>query len=88
MRFLGRAKIRLDAEMQLHGSARKPTSTASREVGGFGDLGHAECVDVKCACPIFLRRRHRELYVVDRRERVGHRLKSLGFSSSRNFLKR
>src|SRR5271165_6640804 len=64
-----RAKIELDAEVELHVAASEPRTTPLCRFGRFGELGHAERSAVKRTRPLFFALRHRELHVIDAHKR-------------------
>src|SRR5579872_1465628 len=76
MRFLRRNKL------------REPAAAAAGKFRRFGKFRHAEHAAEKRSRVIFTSRRHRQLHVIDCRERFHYLLKSDGLRSSMNFLKR
>ena len=68
MGFLSRAKVFLNAQVNLNASALEPASTAFCELGGLGDFSHAEKAGVEGACSVFRAGRHGELDVIDGEE--------------------
>lgn len=68
VRFLGRAKILFNSQVNLHAAAFKPAAAASSKFRRLGDLSHSQDFNVKTTCSLFLPRRHGKLHVFDRRK--------------------
>lgn len=70
MGFFSRAKIFLNAQVNLNASALEPASTTFGELGGLGNFSHAEKAGVEGAGSVFRTRRHGELDMIDHKEHV------------------
>jgi hypothetical protein len=65
MRFLGRAKVRFDAKVQLQSATLKPSTATSSEIRRLGDFHEAQSLAVKPARHRFAADRHGQLNVID-----------------------
>ena len=73
MRFLRRTEVCLDSQMDLHLTALEPAAASLCELWRLGDLGHPEQSTVEVPRRLLFSRRHSQLHVINRSERVvGH----------------
>src|SRR5579862_480047 len=70
MRLARGTKVFFDTKMNLHVTACEPASPSQCEIRRLRKLEHAEHADVEGAGALLLAARHRELHVIDRRERT------------------
>jgi hypothetical protein len=66
--FFSRAKIFLDAQVDLNASALKPAAAAFGKLDRLRDFAHAEKAGVEAAGSVFRAGRHGELNVIDGEE--------------------
>jgi hypothetical protein len=70
MRFSRGTKLALDSQMDLHGPALKPASTAFLQLRWLLNFTHPKQATVECARLIFHVQRHGQLHVIDRDKRI------------------